>query len=373
MLNLKTSSIAVITLLLVSLFSADSLSFESKQKEIEKLTQNISTNLQLPASVTNNGVAIATVSDQTLLFSFNGLASGKTHKDIHNQAYSVNLATGKQKRLSSVPGDKGKLASIAVTIKNRIFLIGGYTVAADHSEISTPEIVEYLPSDDSYQAITNMPVPVDDTVALVYQQRYLYLVSGWHDTDNVALVQVYDVEQERWFYATPFPGAPVFGHAGGIVDNQLLIVDGVKVNTLVNGKKRYVPSNENWMGQINPTDPKIIEWKKVQKHPFAPLYRMASTGIKNRNEVVFAGGSDNPYNYNGVGYDGAPSEPSPAVFGFNFINLSWSVYKPLVQPSMDHRGLLTHLDEMFILGGMGAKQKVLSRVNRFQLNKVSGQ
>ena len=83
--------------------------------------------------------------------------------------------------------------------------------------------------------------PVDDTVALVYQNRYIYLVSGWHgsgiskSTGNVNLVQVFDSQQGRWFNATPFPGAPVFGHAGGIVDDQFLIVDGVKVNAVVNG------------------------------------------------------------------------------------------------------------------------------------------
>lgn len=27
-----------------------------------------------------------------------------------------------------------------------------------------------------------MPVPVDDSVALVYRDRYVYLVSGWHET-----------------------------------------------------------------------------------------------------------------------------------------------------------------------------------------------
>ena len=97
---------------------------------------------------------------------------------------------------------------------------------------------------------------------------------------------------------------------------------------------------------------------------------MASTGIKNQNKVVFAGGSDNPYNYNGIGYDGVPSEPSSAVFGFDFSRLSWLVYEELVYPSMDHRGLITQNDELYIVGGMGLKQQVLSRVTRFQLNKV---
>jgi hypothetical protein len=98
---------------------------------------------------------------------------------------------------------------------------------------------------------------------------------------------------------------------------------------------------------------------------------MASTGIKSRNEIVFAGGSDNPYNYNGVGYNGEASEPSSAVFGFDLSSLSWTVYQSLTNPSMDHRGLLNHIDNLYILGGMGKKQQVLSRISRFQLNETN--
>jgi len=373
MFILKNNKTGISILTLVFLFSNSALAVDAKQEKIEKL-KNIRTKiLALPDPVTNNAVTLATVSKQTFLYSFNGLAQGKTHKDIHNKAYSINLASGEQKRLSLVPGGKGALASIAVTINNRILLIGGYTVAADHSEISTPQIVEYLPMEDIYQLVTKMPVPVDDTVALVYQQRYLYLISGWHDTDNVDLVQVYDLKQDRWFNATPYPGAPVFGHAGGIVDNQFIIADGVKVNAVVDGKRQYGPSNENWLGKINLKNPAKIEWEKIEKHPFKPLYRMASTGIKSRNEIVFAGGSDNPYNYNGMGYNDEASEPSSAVFSFDLSNLSWTVYQSLINPSMDHRGLLSHNDELYILGGMGEKQKVLSRISYFQLNETNNQ
>ena len=31
-----------------------------------------------------------------------------------------------------------------------------------------------------------MPVPVDDAIAGVYREQFIYLVSGWHDSDNVA-------------------------------------------------------------------------------------------------------------------------------------------------------------------------------------------
>ena len=51
-------------------------------------------------------------------------------------------------------------------------------------------------------------MPVEDAVLLVYLDRYIYLVSGWHDLGNVNLVQVLDTANGTWQQATPWPGAP---------------------------------------------------------------------------------------------------------------------------------------------------------------------
>jgi len=326
--------------------------------------------MSLPEAVSNNAVAITTVKGQPTIFSFNGLSKGKTYKDIHAKAFSFNLHTQKVKTIASLPDGTGRLASIAVSLNNRIFVIGGYTVAKDHSEVSTSQIFEYFPLKNTYQKTTEMPVPVDDTVALVYQERYIYLVSGWHDTGNVNLVQVYDTKNNRWFNATPFPGAPVFGHAGGIANNEFLIVDGVKVNRVVDGKREYGPSEQNWYGKINENNPAIISWKKIKKHPLKPLYRMASVGLNNNQQIVFAGGSDNPYNYNGIGYDGVPSTPSSAVFSYDFKNSRWLSHQSLSEPSMDHRGLLVASDAFYIVGGMGKNQKVLDRIQKIDFSSL---
>lgn len=333
--------------------------------------------IELPEAVSNNAVAIASVNGQPTLFSFNGLSQGKTFKDIHAKAFSINLVTHISQSIASLPDGKGRLASIAVTLNNRIFVIGGYTVAADHSEVSTSQIYEYLPLKNKYRLAAEMPVPVDDTVALVYQNRYIYLISGWHDSGNsksrgnVNLVQVFDSQQERWFNATSFPGAPVFGHAGGIVGEQILIVDGVKVNAVVNGKRQYGPSDENWHGQIDLKDPAVIRWTKIKKHPFKPLYRMASAGIKQNQQIIFAGGSDNPYNYNGIGYDKVPSEASSEIFSYDLKHDNWRVYSPMPRASMDHRGLLQSDGVLYIVGGMGDNQDVLATIQTVLLSGLT--
>ena len=170
---------------------------------------------------------------QPHLVSFMGLGEGKTFKDVHNKVWSLSLAEEKpwQER-KSVPSSltlKGRLASVATSIESKAYLFGGYTVAEDHTEISSPDNFVYNLKTDTYNLIAPTPVPTDDAVALTYENRFIYLISGWHNDGNVNLVQVYDVQNDTWQQASPFPGAPVFGHAGGIVDNQMVICDGVKV------------------------------------------------------------------------------------------------------------------------------------------------
>jgi len=323
----------------------------------------------LPIAVSNNAVTSAIINDQKVLFSFSGLTKGKTYKDIISLGFSFNTQTKETKTLAKLPDGLGRLASIAVTINNRILVIGGYTVDKDHSEKSTAEIIEYLPESNSYKIITKMPVPVDDTVALTYKNRYLYLISGWFDVDNVSLVQVYDLKKNIWFNATPFPGAPVFGHAGGIVKNKMLIADGVQVIKRIEGKRVYGASDENWMGTIDQADPQTINWIKIKKHPFKPHYRMASVGIDQKNLILFAGGSDNPYNFNGIGYDGNPSRPSSKLFGYDLNSNRWKIFKDKPMASMDHRGLFEDNNDFYIVGGMGEEQSILSDIQIFKLEK----
>ena len=46
-------------------------------------------------------------------------------------------------------------------------------------------------------------------------------------------------------------------------------------------------------------------------------YRIAAGGSEKDQKIYFSGGTDNPYNYNGLGYNGKPAEPSPVTFAFN--------------------------------------------------------
>jgi hypothetical protein len=211
-----------------------------------------------------------------------------------------------------------------------------------------------------------MPVPVDDSVALAHRNRFAYLVSGWHDTDNVPLVQVYDAVEDRWFEATPYPGSPVFGHSGVIHDGRLLVCDGVRVDRAT-GRRAFVATDECWLGAIDPLDPARIDWQQAAPHPGPPRYRMAAAARPGKAEAVFVGGSANPYNYDGIGYGGRPAEPERSILLFDFGTGTWRVRED-GPATMDHRGLLPREGGFAVVGGMRAGQAVSAGVEVFSID-----
>ncbi len=321
--------------------------------------------LQLPIAVANNAVAGLEVAGAPHVFSFSGLGAGKARSDVTSAAFSVDLRSGTVTRLDDVPGGKNRLASIAVGLYDRVFIFGGYTVAEDGGEVSTPEVYAFNPEDGRYQRRADMPTPVDDTVAFAYANRYIYLVSGWHDDGNVSAVQAFDTWEDRWFPATEYPGPPVFGHAGGIVGNTIIIADGVGVVGTADGRRQFAIMADAYKGTIDPENPAHITWEAIPPHPGAPLYRMASVGSEAMDTVVFAGGSDNPYNFDGIGYNGEPSAPSARVFGFDTTNDEWVEFADKPAATMDHRGLIEFGGVFHTIGGMVGGQTVTSRIVAF--------
>ncbi len=321
----------------------------------------------LPKPVTNNAVAAVVLGDGTALFSFLGLGAGKTWQDTRVEAFVLRPGAGEWVGLPDVPGP-GRLASIAVTVIDKVYIFGGYTVATDGSEVSIPEVyvldtgtLEYIPR-------MSMPVPVDDAVAFAYADRYIYLVSGWHNSGNVNLVQVYDTALNNWFQATPYPGSAVFGHAGGIAGNAMVICDGVRIVVRQAESRGFEATPECYRGEIDDADLARINWYSIPPHPGPARYRIAATGVPhNGGEIVFVGGTDNPYNFDGIGYDGIGSEPSSQVFSWSVTEDHWKLYGPLDTPTMDHRGLLTFNNQLAIVGGMQTGQVVSNEVVAFTL------
>ena len=318
--------------------------------------------------VSNNAVALVSTEQGDYLYSFLGLGAGKTWQDTSLEASVLEPGADSWTILEPVPGASGRLAASAVSADGAAWVFGGYTVAADGSEKSIPGVYRVRPGKPRLQWVTDMPVPVEDSVILVYQDRYIYLVSGWHDLGNVNLVQVLDTKSMSWTQATPWPGDPVFGHSGGISDDRMLLCDGVRIQYPADDSPRaFLPASQCWSGRIDAENYRRIHWRSITAHPGAGRYRMAATGDTNQR-VVFAGGSVNPYNFNGTGYNGVPAETEKSVFSYSFKSDQWQQHGELKQGTMDHRGLPYSNGWYYLLGGMQDQQTVVAEVYRFSLD-----
>ncbi len=318
----------------------------------------------LPAPVSNNAVAAVKSRGATLVFSLMGIGPKKTWDAITNASYVMDpdAETRNWVPIRSIPGTAGRLAATAVGARGLVFLFGGYVVDAQGGEITVADGNVYDPANDRWSRGADIPVPVDDAVAGVYRDRYIYLISGWSKNNAVPNVQVYDAEKDKWFPATPISGPPVFGHAGAVVDDTIVYVDGAHRNASSDGPK-YVASDGCWMGKIDRHDPAKIQWTKLPNHPGTARYRIAAGGSAKDQKIYFSGGTDNPYKFNGIGYNGQPSEPSPVTFAFNLHSGKWETLEANTpDPTMDHRGLVVLPEGLLIAGGMEKGQQVTARV-----------
>ena len=316
----------------------------------------------LPIPVSNNAVAITRAGKEAKIFSFMGIGPKRTWDATTNQAFQMELNTGKWTEVRPVPGVAGRLAASAAALHEQVVLIGGYVVDSLGGETTVSDVNVYVPLENRWYRGVDTPTPVDDSVIGIYRDRYVYLIGGWSKTDPVRNVQIYDTEKDKWLQATPIPGTPVFGHAGAIVGDTILYIDGAYKNP--NGPNpKYVASNECWMGKINHSDITRIEWTKLPDHPGSAHYRIAAGASDKDNKIYFSGGTDNPYNHNGIGYNGQPSEPSPVTFAFNLRSGKWeTINENTPEPTMDHRGLLVTHRGLLLVGGMAKGQQVTPNV-----------
>jgi N-acetylneuraminic acid mutarotase len=264
-----------------------------------------------------------------------------------------------------VPGPTGRLAAAAAGLGDRVYLFGGYTVDAEGGEVSVADLDIYDAASDTYSKGKPFPLPVDDAVLGVWRDSLIFIVSGWSQRDNVAEVQIYDPAADAWQAATPIPGPPVFGHAGAIVDDAIVYCDGVRVDP--ERSPRFVMAEACYRGDIDPANPSRIGWRELVRHPGPARYRMAAGALPEAGLVVFAGGTDNPYNFNGIGYDGVASDASVSAYAYDVQRDGWIELTDLSVPTMDHRALVGAGDTLYLIGGMNDAQRVTNRVQRLHL------
>ena len=318
----------------------------------------------LPTPLSSNAVTLAREGKDFRIISFMGIGAKKAWDAVSNQTFEMNLNTGKWEEKRPVPGVAGRLAASAAYINDQVFVFGGYVLDGQGGQNTLPDLNVFVPIENRWYHGTDLPVPVDDAVVGVHHDRYIYLISGWSKTDSVRNVQVYDSDRDKWLQATAIPGTPVFGHAGGIVGDTIVYIDGAYKNPAADSpNSKYAVSSDCWLGKIDKKDPAKIEWTKLPPHPGNARYHIAAGASEKEGRIFFSGGSDNPFNYNGLGYNGQPSEPSPVTFAYNVRAGKWeTISENTPDPTMDNRGLLVVGHDLITVGGMEKGQQVTAKV-----------
>ena len=315
----------------------------------------------MPAAVSGN--AVASLKDGLELFSMMGVGPRKTWDDVTNQMYIMNLAHGSWSEGRQVPGVVGRVGAAGAGAKGLVILMGGYVVDGQGGELTVSDVNVYEPGRRQWSRGQDVPVPVDSAVTGVARDRFVYLIGGRSPSGPVNNVQVYDVEKNSWTQATPFPGTPVFGPAGGMAGDTIVIVDGAQKGAP--GGPRFVACDQGWLGKVDPKDPNKIEWTKLPAHPGPARFGIAGGGSDRDHRVFFSGGTTTPHDYKGVAYDGQPAVASDVTFAYDLHGRKWeTISETTYDARADSRGILMTPIGPLVLGGMVKNLAVTARVTR---------
>jgi N-acetylneuraminic acid mutarotase len=311
----------------------------------------------MPGAVSGNAVAV--IRGGLDLYSLMGIGPKKVWNDVTNKVYVLHLTSSRWIEGQPVPGVAGRIGAAAIGAKGRIYVFGGYVLDGQGTELTISDVNAYSPADHRWYRGEDVPVPVDQAVIGIDHDRYVYLIGGRSKKGPVNNVQVYDVDKNTWNQATPYPGPPVFGHAGGLTDDEIVYADGAMKNPAA--APPYIASEECWLGKIDHKDPNKIVWSKLPAHPGPAHFAMAA-GVSDKGKVVFTGGTATPHNYKGVAYDGQPAAPSPVTFAYQVHGSRWqTLSEDTSDPRMDGRGVVETPAGAVIVGGMVEDTAITSR------------
>ena len=223
----------------------------------------------------------------------------------------------------------------------------------DEVHIYNPETNEYEPNGQP------VPVPIDDHVQAVYKDSLIFCVTGWSQNTNVPNVQIYDPSKDEWLVGTSVPNSSVFkvfGSSGAIIGDTIYYAGGARIGSV------FPISDQFRKGYINPIDPTEITWF-TQSDPNANIYRAACSNLLD-NRIIWFGGSNTTYNFDGIAYNGSGGvSPSERVL---FFAPGWNAISADLIGSfsntMDFRGVANFPmimgNQYIFCGGMESDQKV---------------
>ena len=324
---------------------------------------------RLPEPVSNNAVVAVTTSQGDFVYSFGGIGSGKTYKDIHKKVFKYDVQEDSWSQLSDLPSGNGRIAAAASVVNGLIYIIGGYEVFSNGQERSFRKVHVFDPETDQFLPDAPLiPRAIDDHVQVVWHDSLIYVISGWSDVTNVSDVQIFDPATNTWSMGTPVPSSiayKVFGASGALLNDTIYYAGGASAT------RNFPPSNYLRKGAIDRSNPSSITWSAIATVD-ASGYRMACAATS--TDIHWIGGSLTTYNYDGIAYNGTGGvSPSDQIRTFYPKSGGWINNSALQIPAvMDLRGIGQLSDYQYIIaGGMLEDQKVSDKTYLIELPIVS--
>ena len=312
----------------------------------------------LPFKTSNNAIALAIEKGQPLIYSFGGIDTTLKYSGIHLKTGAVSLNTGESIQFADMPDTLGKVAAGASTVKNKIYVIGGYHVYANGSELSSNKVHCFNATNGTWEADkTNIPVAIDDHVQAIWNDSLIYIITGWSDSKNVPNVQIFNPTANEWTVGTSVPNNNqynAFGASGTIIGNTIYYLGGASMGN------NFPSTFRLRIGEINPLKPKEIEWRDSLLSPQDKYYRAACANVS--GFPTWFGGSTTTYNYNGLSYS-TGSGVNPSEKSLMLLSSTESLSVTTENLPMDIRGVGSLNSTTKVLaGGMLANQEVTDKV-----------
>lgn len=324
----------------------------------------------LPIATSNNAVCEGFVNGERFVYSFGGIDTSKMYSGIHQKSFCYNVSQNHWFSLPDIPDTLGKIASAASYVNGKIYLIGGYHVFENGSEISSNKVHIFNPETSSWENDgMNMPYSVDDHVQTVYNDSLIYVIGGWSNSANVPHVQVYNVYTDTWSLATQVPDNSLFksfGASGYMVGDTIFYAGGVSDGS------SFLARDYLRKGVLQNGNPLDIVWTHVNNLPGGALYRSACSGYQ--NTIFWIGGAEIAYNYDGIAYDGTGGvSPNFRIIQCQSENQNLIENYSTFLPVMDMRGIAKIGGGNWIIaGGMDTAQVVSNKTYLLHNPNFSG-
>lgn len=333
-----------------------------------QLTISLITNevTPMPMAISNNAVVEGYANDTGYVYSFGGIDATKIWSGINKKSFRYNTTTGIWDTIPDLPNPNAVIAAGASYVDSIIYIMGGYQVLSNGSEISSNIVNRFDPRTNTYLSDgANIPVATDDHVQAVWNDSLIYIITGWSNTGNIPNVQIYNPSNNTWAIGTAVPNNNLykaFGASGTIIGNTIYYHGGAVSTGNFSGQSTLR------IGQIDPNDPTQITWS-TQTTNFVS-YRAASTNLS--GVAFWLGGAEDTYNFDGIAYNGSGGVPTKTTnlgYGsatFDSIVVTTGPFLP-----MDLRGIAKFGSDFYIAGGMINNQQVSNKTYKIGFTIIS--